>query len=271
MRPNRVCPDKYINTWPNEPSFKLGKFGLADQTLSKTNTTAASARQICPIGSVPPWQFSSHKCFPIYFVFSLPLRMCLCYSLKCWCPPHLQKRKGLLFECLVQEEGWFLNIPSVWFVTTCLCSYIQCIFFSTVSKIMDKIQQGELQTQHLGSVQVSSGNGCESDSNLAHMHIAALLSSSFLMVLQDLAWFTLKGRQNRKEGTEAGIILLDTLEQRPLKQSAAVILFYRDFAPSRDKMHIVSLFLLHGICIWKYNIYNKIYHCLGKRTLSDFI
>lgn len=109
---------------------------------------------------------------------------------------------------------------------------------------MDKIQQGELQIQHLGSVQVPSGNDCESDSNLAHIHIAALLSSSFLMVLQDLAWFTLKGRQNRKEGTEAGIFLLDTSEQRPLKQSAAVILFYRDFAPSRDKMHIVYFYYM---------------------------
>lgn len=146
LRPNRVCPDKYINTWPKEPSFKSGKFGLADQTLSKTNTTAASARQICPFGSVPPWQLSSHKCFQIYFVFSLPLKMCLCYSRKCWFPPQLQKRKCLLFEYLVQEEGWILNITTVWFVTTSLCSVTQYIFFSTVSEIMDKIQQGELQT-----------------------------------------------------------------------------------------------------------------------------
>lgn len=72
------------------------------------------------------------------------------------------------------------------------------------------------------------------------MHIAAFLSKNFLVVLQNLVGFTLKGRHGGKEVTEAGIILLDTTRTEPLKKNTEALLFCRDSAPSRDNTHIVS-------------------------------
>lgn len=70
------------------------------------------------------------------------------------------------------------------------------------------------------------------------MHIAAFLAKNFLVVLHNLVWFILKARHRGKKLMEAEIILLNTTRTEPLKKSTEVD--YKDSAPSRGKIHVVS-------------------------------
>lgn len=92
------------------------------------------------------------------------------------------------------------------------------------------------------------------------MHIAAFLSKNFPVVLQNLVWFTLKGRHGGKEVTEAGIIFLDTTRTEPLKKATEVIFFYRDSAPSGDNIHIVSYTFIWDKHMKIQFIYNQIHY-----------